>query len=160
MPARCARPRTAAVGNEPMATDPVATDPVVTDPMASAATLPAASPPTRPRPRTVPPLTAQQVWQRAMYQRVQELAAQGWSVAAMARELQLSRRPVRKYRDLEQFVDQRAHIRQSIVEPYRSYVEQRWAQGCTQVNQLWAELQAVGFQGSYHSVWLFTRGWL
>jgi transposase len=83
-----------------------------------------------------------------MYQRVRDLAAHGWSVAAMARELQLSKRTVRKYRDLEQFVDQRAHIRQSVVEPYRSYVEQRWAQGCTQAKQLWSELQDAGFQGS------------
>lgn len=126
---------------------------------ASEALLPAAPPSPRPRSRKPPTLTVQQIWQRDMYQRVRELAAQGRSVAAMARELQLSKCTVRKYRELEQFVDQRAHIRQSVVEPYRSYVERRWAQGCTQVKQLWEELQAAGFRGSYHSVWLFTRGW-
>ena len=94
-----------------------------------------------------------------MYQRVRDLAATGWTVAAIARELHLSKRTVRKYRDLEQFVDQRALIRTSSVEPYRSYVEQRWNQGCTQVKQLWEALQAQGFRGSSKSVWLFTRGW-
>src|ERR687886_1975094 len=120
---------------------------------------PPAPPPQPARPRKPPTLTAQQVWQRAMYQRVRELVAAGWCVAAIARALQLSKRTVRKYRDLEQFVDQRALARPSTVEPYRSYIEQRWRQGCTQVKQLWEELQAQGFRGSYKSVWLFTRGW-
>jgi transposase len=130
------------------------------EPVTPPAVLPPPAPPPQPaRPRKPPTLTAQQVWQRAMYQRVRELVAAGWSVAAIARELQLSKRTVRKYRDLEQFVDQRALVRPSTVEPYRSYVEQRWRQGCTQVKQLWEELQAQGFRGSYKSVWLFTRGW-
>jgi transposase len=124
------------------------------------AVLPPSPPPAKPARRRKPPmLSAQQVWQRAMYQRVRELAAADWSVAASSRELQLSKRTVRKYRDLEQFVDQRALARPSTVEPYRSYIEQRWRHGCTQVKQLWEELQAQGFRGSYKSVWLFTRGW-
>jgi transposase len=126
-------------------------------PASLAASPPA--PPRRARPRKPLTLSAQQHWQRAMYQRVRDLAASGWSVAAMARELNVSKRTVRKYRDMEQFTDRRAMVRVSSVEPYRAVVEQRWAEGCTQVKQLWQELQAQGFGGSYKSVWMFTRGW-
>ena len=94
-----------------------------------------------------------------MYQRVHEHVAAGWSVAAIARSLKIHKHTVRKYRDMEQFVDRRALVRVSTVEPYRAFVEQRWAEGCTQVQQLWEELQAQGFRGSYKSVWQFTRGW-
>jgi transposase len=94
-----------------------------------------------------------------MYQRVHELVAAGWSVAAIARSLKLQKVTVRKYRDMPQFVDRRALVRVSTVEPYRAFVEHRWAEGCTQVKQLWEELQAQGFRGSYKSVWQFTRGW-
>ena len=101
----------------------------------------------------------QRTWQLRMYQGVRELSAQGWSVAAIARDLNLNRATVRKYRDMEQFEDQRLNVRGSLVEPYRAYLEQRWAEGCTEVKQLWQELQSQGYQGSYKSVWQFTRNW-
>jgi transposase len=66
---------------------------------------------------------------------------------------------VRKYRDMETFRDQRTTARPSAVEPYRALVEQRWAEGCTEVKQLWQELQTQGYRGSYKSVWMFTRSW-
>ncbi len=130
------------------------------EPTAPASTTPPPAPPRRARPRQQPTLTAQQRWQRAMYQRVQELVATGWSMAAIGRELKISKRTLYKYRDMAQFVDRRKLVHVSVVEPYRALVEQRWADGCTQVKQLWEELQGQGFRGSYKSVWLFTRGWL
>jgi transposase len=129
------------------------------EPQPVAHTAPPPAPPQRARPRKPPTLSAQQLWQRAMYQRVKELVANGWSVAAMARELKMSKITVRKYRDMEQFTDRRLLVRVSSVEPYRAFVEQRWAEGCTQVKQVWEELQAQGYGGSYKSVWMFTRGW-
>jgi transposase len=129
------------------------------EPAASSLAAPPPAPPRPARPRKPPTLSAQQLWQRAMYQRVRDLAAAGWSVAAMARELKLSKITVRKYRDMEQFLDRRPLVRVSSVEPYRAFVEQRWAEGCTQVKQVWDELRAQGFGGSYLTVWKFTRGW-
>lgn len=101
----------------------------------------------------------QRAWQLSMYQQVRELSAQGTSVAAIARTLNLHRATVRKYRDMEQFVDQRLLFRRSAVEPYRAYLEQRWGEGCTEVKQLWQELLSQGYQGSYKSVWQFTHKW-
>jgi transposase len=129
-------------------------------PACAEAAVPAVLPPKR-RPRTPKPVTrsAQRLRQLAMHQRVHDLVAEGWSVAAIARELQLQRTTVRKYRDLVQFRDLRTTARPSAVEPHRAYVEQRWAEGCTEVKQLWEELQSRGFRGRYKSVWQFTRGW-
>ena len=126
---------------------------------APAAVPRAAPPPRRARPRKAPRLSAQQARQRTAHEQVRALAARGWSIKAIARHLTLHKRTVRKYRDMERFVDQRGTARPSTVEPYRAYAEQRWAAGCTQVKQLWEELQAQGFRGSYKSVWQFTRGW-
>ena len=129
------------------------------EPTPAVATTPPPAPPRRARPRKPPTLTAQQQWQQTMYQRVQELVAHGWSMAAIGRELKMSKRTLYKYRDMAQFVDRRKLVRVSIVEPYRAWVEQRWAEGCTEATQLWNELQGQGFRGSYRSVWWFTRGW-
>jgi len=128
-------------------------------PTPSVATTPPPALPRRARPRKPPPVTAQQQWQRAMYQRVQDLVAHGWSMAAMGRELKITKRTLYKYRDMAQVVDRRTLIRGSIVEPYRVVVEQRWAEGCTEATQLWKERQAQGFGGSDRSVWWVTRGW-
>lgn len=129
------------------------------EPTPSSATTPPPALPRRARPRKQPTLTAQQVWQHTMYQRVQELVTNGWSMAAIGRELKIRVRTLYKYRDMEHFVDRRKLVRVSVVEPYRALVEQRWAEGCTEATQLWKELQGQGFRGSYRSVWWFTRGW-
>jgi transposase len=94
-----------------------------------------------------------------MFEQVHRLVAAGWSVAAIARELKLTKLTVRKYRDMETFRDGRTLVRVSDVEPYRAYLEQRWAEGCTEAKQLWLELQAQGYRGSYRRVWSFTRYW-
>jgi transposase len=121
---------------------------------------PAVRPPNRrARRRTGPSVTGQQARQRAVHRHVRALAAEGWSVRAIARHRKVDQRTVRTYRELEQCVDGRALARRSTVEPYRAYAERRWAEGCTQVKQLWEELQAQGFRGSDNSVWLFTRTW-
>jgi hypothetical protein len=35
----------------------------------------------------------------------------------------------------------------SSVEPYREYLEARWAQGPVMIKTLWLELQELGFSG-------------
>jgi transposase len=122
---------------------------------------PALSSPLKPRRRRSPPLlpSAQRQRQLEMYAQVQTLINQGWTVAAIVDQLKLNRQTVRKYRDMESFRDQRTTFRVSTAEPYRAYLEQRWAEGCTEAKQLWLELKAQGYQGRYKSVWQFTRYW-
>ena len=130
-------------------------DPAVLPP----ATLPA--PPAKRRARKPKPATIsfQRTRQLAMYEQVRALSKQGWSVTALARHLKLTKMTVRKYRDMETFRDQRTTARPSAVEPYRALLEQRWAEGCTEVKHLWQELQALLYRGSYKSVWMVTRSW-
>jgi transposase len=130
-------------------------DPAVLPP----APLPAPPQKRRPHMPKPAPVSFQRTRQLAMYQQVRALSNQGWSVSALARHFSLSKMTVRKYRDMEQFRDQRSTARPSAVEPYRALVEQRWAEGCSEVKQLWQELQAQGYRGSYKSVWMFTRSW-
>jgi len=102
----------------------------------------------------------QRLWQLHMYEQVHRLSAEGWSGRAIARHLHLHPQTVRKYLRLEQFADQRHNPHGSCVEPYRAYLQERWAQGCRMVKTLWQELKALGFTGSYKSVCLFTRTFL
>jgi transposase len=117
--------------------------------------------PLKPRPRrsTLPPVSAQRQRQLEMYAQVRALVGQGWGVGTIARHLKLTRITVRKYRDMEVFHDQRTSFRVSEVERYRAYLEQRWAEGCSEAKQLWLELQEQGYRGGYKSVWQFTRYW-
>jgi transposase len=112
------------------------------------------------RKRSTPaPLSVQRQRQLEMYQEVRALVRQNWTVAAIAEHLHLNRITVRKYRDMDSFRDQRTTSRVSEAEPYRAYLEQRWAEGCSEAKQLWLELQTQGYEGGYKSVWQFTRYW-
>jgi hypothetical protein len=51
-------------------------------------------------------MSYQRIWQLSKHQQVRELAVQGSSVAAIARQLKITKVTVRKYRDVEQFRDQ------------------------------------------------------
>lgn len=115
-----------------------------------------ARPPSVPKPKL---LSAQRERQLAMYHQVRELAAHGWWAETIARHLQIQPRTVRKYMELDQFVDRRHGSRRSQAEPYRAYLEHRWAEGYTDRRQLWHELEARGYTGSYLSVWKITRSW-
>jgi transposase len=41
----------------------------------------------------------------------------------------------------------------SSVIPYLTYLQQRWEAGCGNAKQLWREIEAQGYSGSYMSVW-------
>src|SRR5260370_15163842 len=90
----------------------------------------------------------QRLWQLHMYEQVDRLSAEGWSGRAIVHHLHLHPKTVRKYLSMEQFVDQRHNPHGSCVEPYRAYLQERWAQRCTMVKPLWQQLKALGFTGS------------
>jgi transposase len=112
--------------------------------------------PPRRKPATPSP---QRAWQLTMFQHVHELAAQGYSPYEIRNMLHLHKQTVRKYLHLEHFVDHRHCPVGSSVEPYREYLEARWAQGLVMIKTLWRELQEMGFSGCYKSVWNFVRDW-
>ncbi len=92
-----------------------------------------------------------------LYAQVKALQAQGRPISQIARELNLSRQTVRKYRASEQFPDDPHSKRQkSKLDPYVTYLQERWSAGCHNTQQLWRELKAQGFAGSSRSVWQWT----
>lgn len=89
----------------------------------------------------------------ARYRAVKSLQQQGLGQRAIACQLQLHRRTVRRYM-LADIFPERAVGPQSVstVRPYLPYLLQRWEEGCRERHQLWHEICARGYSGSYSSV--------
>src|SRR5262249_23186839 len=126
---------------------------------------PPAPPPKRTstsRPYIFPPrpLSPRRAWQLATHQQVPDLPAQGWWGSAIAEYLHIDPHTAYKYMELEQLPEPRPLPRPSGAEPYRAYLQQRWTEGCTNIRQLWHEIQAQGYSGRYISVWRITRSWV
>ena len=119
-----------------------------------------APPPTQPE--AVPPsatLTPQAPSRTAMnFQTVKELKQQGMSDRAIAQQLGLNRRTVRRY-SVHETVPVRTSMPHppSILLPFVDYLQRRLQEGCDNRTQLHQELTALGFTGSYHTVWRATQ---
>jgi transposase len=84
----------------------------------------------------------------ARYQQVQALYQQGVPLLRIATRLGMGRATVRKFTTATVFPERAIQRRQSsIIDPYVPYLQQRWAEGCTNASQLWREIQAHGYPG-------------
>jgi transposase len=93
----------------------------------------------------------------ALYQQVNELYQQGGSILGIARQLQIGHQTVRNFVRSPSFPEWSKPARtQSTIDPYRPYLQERWQQGCVAPSQLWHELQARGFSGS----WMMVYRWV
>jgi transposase len=90
----------------------------------------------------------------ATYEPVWALRRQGWSGEAIARQLGMGRTTV--FRDLHAptFPERtgRADRGQSVLNPDKDYVVQRWNAGGRDTRQLCAELRQRGYRGRYPTV--------
>lgn len=93
-----------------------------------------------------------QRWQA--YQRVWELHHQGWSTAAIAQQVGLSSRTVRRYLSTSRFPERQSRSDRgtSLINPYQGYLLQQWNQGHRRVKRLFREIQQQGYSGSYMTV--------
>jgi transposase len=83
------------------------------------------------------------------YQVVRTLHQQLVSQREMARRLKLSRNTVRKFLQAETFPERRWRpYRGSILDPYKSYILERWKAGCWKGMQILAEIKHLGYTGS------------
>lgn len=88
----------------------------------------------------------------ALYEQVLELHRQGLSRRNIASRLGLDRSTVRRYLEVGSFPE-RANRRYSRrTDRFADYLKQRWAEGCYNAAQLFAEIKAKGFNGSYYTV--------
>ena len=87
------------------------------------------------------------------------LRRQGWSGEAIARQLGMGRTTVYRYLHTPTFPERkgRADRGQSVLNPYKDYLVQRWNAGCRDTRQLCAELRPRGYRGSYPTVARYTQ---
>lgn len=83
----------------------------------------------------------------ARYEEVRQLHRQGMSLKAIAAQLGLDRKTVRKYITAETFPERQPRARFSILEPYKAHLIQRWQQGGCNIRQLFREIRQQGYPG-------------
>jgi transposase len=111
---------------------------------------------------TEPPVTMtkaqQQITQNrakrvAEYEQAQALRQQGWTIKAIAAHLGRHHRTVKKYLDASTFPERPPRRSPpSILDPYKTYLFERWNAGCHSVKELFHEMQTRGFPGQYSVV--------
>ncbi|MDQ3397369.1 MAG: transposase, partial [Deinococcota bacterium] len=83
-------------------------------------------------------------------QEVRELHAQGMSISAIARQVKASRSFVHRSISLDALPERRPRKQQlSLLDPFKTYLEQRWQGGCRNAKQLWREVRDRGYPGGY-----------
>jgi transposase len=110
-------------------------------------------------PPLAPPTTAQKVVQRrarrvALHQQVWALHDQGWPGHAIATHLGIGKNTVFRYLRTATLPERkrRSDGGHSVLNPYKSYLLDRWNAGCCDALRLFQGLQRCGYSGSYATV--------
>lgn len=95
------------------------------------------------------PYSAHQTERYERYQQVVTLRAQRMNVKEIAKRVGLGARTVQRWVKQETYVETGYHHQhRSRYDAYAPYVQQRWAQGCHNIQQLWREIRAQGYPHS------------
>jgi hypothetical protein len=107
-------------------------------------------------PETEAPLSHRQL----RFNEAKRLAAQGYDIRALARQLHMSRGTVRRYLQLDELPKYyRAPRGSAKVAPYMPYLKRRLASECYNRLKLWREIRAQGFTGCYSTLRLALAGY-
>jgi transposase len=87
----------------------------------------------------------------ALYNEVIELRQKGLSTEEIAKRVGKSPRTIRHWLPQGEYRERVRH-RRSLLDTYFPYIAQRWDEGCRNVMELWRELVALGYRGSYKSL--------
>lgn len=96
---------------------------------------------------------------KARYEAVREAHQRGLTHRAIAKEFGMSRKTIRRFLRATEFPEQAPRRRHTGLEPYREYLEKRWAEGCRNASRLWRELREKGYDGQRSRVKEFLRPW-
>lgn len=111
------------------------------------------------------PLPAQQgaaqrqAHRQALHTQVWALHRQGWTAPAIAQQVALSLRTVQRDLRTTTFAGRkrRSDLGDSMLNPYKSYLLERWNAGCYTAMRLFRDLQQRGYRGSYGPVAAYAR---
>ncbi|MES2462183.1 MAG: ISL3 family transposase [Armatimonadota bacterium] len=93
----------------------------------------------------------------AVYHQVKELRAQGGSLGFIAEQTGISTRTVQRFLATAQFPERaRRRSQRCLTDAYQSYLRERLLSGYTNVAQLYREIKAEGYSGTYSSVYAFA----
>ncbi|MFJ6793936.1 ISL3 family transposase [Streptomyces sp. NPDC091268] len=84
----------------------------------------------------------------------------GHSRRAIQRQLGMSSRTVKRYADAaspEDLFTGQWQTRTSVLDKYKTHLDDRWNEGCTNAWKLWEEIVPLGYQGSYQRVRAYLR---
>jgi transposase len=119
--------------------------------------LPATDPP--PLTRTAREQAATRDRRRARDQEIRSLVAQGLPIAAVARQVGVTRPTVRASLRAASAEADPTPQAAGILTPFAPYLWARWQQGCRQARILWREIRAQGYRGSYAHLRHALSGW-
>jgi transposase len=92
---------------------------------------------------------------RQRWTAVHDLLAAGRSISAIARQLRLQRKTVRRFAraaTVEELLDRARPRRDSLLDPYKPYLQERFTAGGVDAVQLTREITDFGYRGSLKSV--------
>ncbi len=86
------------------------------------------------------------------YAEVSRLRADGLPPRRIARALGMSQRSIERWLTAGGEPEHRRPPVASLVDPFRPYLDRRWREGCRNTRQLWREITAGGFKGSFATI--------
>src|SRR2546429_7664951 len=93
------------------------------------------------------------------FMNIRDLKQLGWSVSAIAEQLNLDRKPVRKHRlDAPQGYN-RENPAPCKINPYRPFLRERWEAGVHNAHKLLDEIRSRGYGGGYSQLKLAVSPW-
>lgn len=94
------------------------------------------------------------------YERVVKLFGEGWSKKAIAEQVGLEVKTVRRWLRTGEFPERKpVHHRPAKVFEFADYVQRRWNEGCHNATRLFQEIQEKGYKGKRSMVARFVSAW-
>jgi transposase len=119
-----------------------------------------------PPPVETPPPAQQRAGQRqarrqALHQQVWAWHHQGWTAPAIAQQVGLGLRTVQRDLRSPTFAGRkwRSDLGDSVLNPYKPYLRERWKAGCYNAMRLFRDLRQRGYAGGYGVVAAYARRW-
>ncbi|MFI0990401.1 hypothetical protein [Streptomyces exfoliatus] len=92
---------------------------------------------------------------RAKHATIHALLAAGHSKRSVARQLGMSQNAVLRFSRAdrpEDLFDGQWQNRTSVLDEYKTYLDDRWTEGCTNAWKRWEEIVPLGYKSSYQRV--------